>query len=217
MAKWKPGTPLTIRTRRFTLRSIEPKEVDEKLFSWLTDEDLMHFLGGAWRTQTVDRLRESIEKLYDNRSQFLLGIYHEDNLIGCYWIEGYLRLRTACTHHVLGDKDWWGKGAPLECREAIIEWLFAAGFERIEGRPYTTCVRAVRNYIKQGFRVEGVARKATRDRTGQRHDNMLFSMLPEDWAAYKRQRRAEQERAQRLAERGGKGDGNPEAQKKAKA
>jgi RimJ/RimL family protein N-acetyltransferase len=215
MAKWQPGTPLEITTRRFVMRSLGPEQVDQRLFDWLVDDELMHFLGGGWRTPTIDKLRQSIARLYDNRSQFLLGIYHEDKLIGCYWIEGYLRLRTACTHHVLGDKDWWGKGVPLECREAILDWLFSVGFERIEGRPYTTCVRAVRNYIKQGWQVEGVARRATRDRQGKRHDNMLFAMLPEDWAAYKRRRRTEQEKEQRAAERGGSGGGgNPEAVRK---
>lgn len=214
MAKWKPGTPVVIKTRRFTLRSIAPEEVDERLFGWLTDDDLMHFLGGGWRTESVETLRESIAKLYDDKSQFILGVYHDGRLIGCYWIEGYLRLRTACTHHVLGDRDWWGKGVPMECREAILDWLFSVGFERIEGRPYTTCVRAVRGYIKQGWQVEGVARRATRDRAGRRHDNMLFAMLPEDWVAYKRKRRAEQEAAQRAAERGKGDQGNPEAAKK---
>ena len=199
MAKWKPGEPLEIKTRRFTLRSIAQDEVDETLLSWLTDDELMNFLGGGWRMDTVEALKKSLAKLYDNRSDFILGIYHEDKRIGCYWIEGYLRLRTACTHHILGDRSWWGQGAPLECREAILDWLFGVGFERIEGRPYTTCVRAISGYMKQGWRVEGIARRATRDRAGKRHDNMLFAMLPEDWAAYKRQRQIDQQKQAKAA------------------
>ena len=182
MAKWKPGTPLAIRTERFLLRSLQPDEVDEKLLGWFRDPTLMDALGGPWRTETVQALKEAIGRLYDNKADYLLGIHHEGQLIGCYWIEGHLRLRTACTHHFLGERDWWGKGVPLECRGMILDWLFANGFERVEGRPYTTSIRAIRGYMKQGWRLEGIARKATRDRAGKRHDNMLFALAGTDAA-----------------------------------
>ena len=186
MAGWKPGEPLSIKTERFTLRSLRPEDANEELLGWLSDPDLMHFLGGPWASKTVEQLAESIGKLYDDKSDFMLGVYDGDKLIGCYWIEGYLRLRSAVTHHVFGNKDYWGKDAPMECRSALLDWLFKVGFERVEGRPYATCIRAIRGYMKQGWRLEGIARRATRDRSGERHDNMLFAMLPEEWAALRK-------------------------------
>ncbi len=187
MAKWKPGEPLEITTERFTLRSLTRDDVSETLLGWLTDPELMEFLGGPWKTETVEQLADGIEKIYDDKAQYMLGVFHEGKHIGCYWIEAYLNNRSAVTHHMLGDKTYWGKGVPLECRTALLDWLFRRGFERVEGRPYTTCIRAIRGYMKQGWRLEGIARRASRDRNGKRHDNMLFALLPEDWAMIRRQ------------------------------
>jgi len=190
MARWKAGLPLELKTERFTLRSLVRAEVTEQLRGWLNDPELMFYLGGAWGAKDLKALADAIERLYDNKSDFMLGVYHEGHLIGCYWIEASLRNRSACTHHVFGDKSFWGKGAPHECRSAILDFLFAVGFERIEGRPYATCIRAIKGYLKQGWRMEGIARRASRDRSGVRHDNMLFSMLPEDWAAQREAQKA---------------------------
>lgn len=203
MARWKPGQPLEIRSARFVIRSLQPEDVDETLHGWLTDGELMRFLGGPWVSKTVKALRGSIEKLYDNRSDFMLGIYHEERLIGCFWIDAFLPSRNATTHHLIGDKAYRGIDAPLECRAAMLDWLFSVGFERIEGRPYSNCIAAIRGYVKQGWHLEGIARKSSRDRAGKRHDNMLFSLLPEDWKALRRSAKvpgADPERLKRLPE-----------------
>lgn len=183
MAKWTVGEPLTLRTKRFTLRSLQREDVTEAVYGWLTDRELMHNLGGGWKAADIEALRDSIEKLYDNKGNFLLGVYDGERPIGCYWIDVSRHNRTACTHHVLGERSYWGKGVPMECRAVILDWLFAIGTERVEGRPYTTCIAAIKGYLKQGWHLEGIARRATRDRDGRRHDNMLFSLLPEEWAA----------------------------------
>ena len=205
MARWKPGQPLEIQTARFHLRSFEPDDIDEKLLGWLTDAELMTFLGGPWASKSVKSLRESIAKLYDNRADFMLGAYHGDRLIGCFWIDAFLPSRNATTHHLIGDKAYRGIDAPLECRAAVLDWLFQAGFERIEGRPYSTCIAAIRGYVKQGWHLEGIARKSSRDRKGKRHDNMLFSLLPEDWRQLRRKSKvpgADPERLSRLPDLG---------------
>lgn len=204
--KWQPGTPLTIRTARFTLRSLGPDDVDERLLGWFNDPEMMRYLGGAWPSKTVARLRAGIAKLYDNKSDFLLGIYHGERLIGCFWIDAFLPWRNATTHHIIGDKAYRGIDAPLECRTAVLDWLFGQGFERIEGRPYADCIAAIRGYVKQGWRLEGIARKSSRDRAGKRHDNMLFALLAEDWKALRQAAKvpgADPERLKRLPETAG--------------
>lgn len=186
MARWKPGQPLEIQTERFTLRSLRPEDVNETLLGWLNDPELMKFLGGPWSSKTVEALRSSIGKLYNNRDDFMLGAYHGDRLIGCFWIDAFLPSRNATTHHMIADKAYRGIDAPMECRSAMLDWLFRVGFERIEGRPYSTCIAAIRGYVKQGWHLEGIARQSSRDRAGKRHDNMLFSLLPEDWRALRK-------------------------------
>ena len=125
MADWKAGQPLELATERFALRSLTPETVSPDLFAWLTDPKLMYYLGGAAPLKDLAALAEAVGR-NDNRARFLLGIFAPE-LIGCFWIEVNHRHRSAVTHHVLGDSKWWGKGVPLECRAAILDWLFTVG------------------------------------------------------------------------------------------
>lgn len=188
MSDWRPGQPLEIGTARFALRSLGRETINQDLLSWLTDPELMYYLGGAAPLADLEALAAAVER-NDNRSRFLLGIF-APALIGCFWIEVNPRHRSAVTHHVLGDSDWWGKGVPLECRAAILDWLFAVGTEIVEGRPYLACWRAVAGYIRQGWGCDGPATLASRHRDGSRHDTLRFWMTAPRWAAHKREAEA---------------------------
>lgn len=184
MTDWKVGQPLELKTERFVLRSLTADAVNEDLHAWLTDPKLMYYLGGAAPLQDLAALAEAVGR-NDNRSRFLLGVF-APALIGCFWIEVNHRHRSAVTHHLIGAPGWWGKGVPLECRSAILDWLFAVGTEIVEGRPYYTCWRAVSGYIRQGWGCDGPSTLASRHRDGTRHDTMRFWMTAHRWADQKR-------------------------------
>jgi RimJ/RimL family protein N-acetyltransferase len=112
--------------------------------------------------------------------------YQDGEIVGVYWIEVDAADLTARTHHLFGDKTVWGTGAPLEVRGALMDWLFGVGVARVIGTPITTCTRAINGYIRQGFTLEGIMRSAMLHRwEGERHDLVLFRMLPEEWEAIK--------------------------------
>ena len=81
----------------------------------------------------------------------------------------------------------------LETRAALLDHLFRSGVEKVIGSPLARNFPAVFNYKAQGFVAEGVLRRHRIDPDGKRVDQVMFGLLPEDWAAQKK----------KLAETGG--------------
>ncbi len=150
MLSWKPGQPLQLMTRRFTLRSMGKNDATPMLLAWLTDPKLMHFLGGPRPLKNLDDLRRYIGT-YDNKGKFWIGIFRERRLVGAIWVDTAPDDRNARTHHIIGDRKLWGSSAALEARAAIIDWLFLAGFKRVFGTPVTECRSAIAGYRRPGL------------------------------------------------------------------
>jgi RimJ/RimL family protein N-acetyltransferase len=100
------------------------------------------------------------------------------------FLDPYNRIaRTAAT---IGDKAFWGKEVVLECRAAVLGFLFdEMGVHKVWGRVNTRNIPSVFNYKAQGFVCEGVMREHGRKPDGSRVDQYLFGLLRKDWVAAK--------------------------------
>ena len=180
MFDWKPGQPVKLQTKRFHIRSLTGLDASDTLLSWLTDEKLTYYIGGPRSLSNVQDLAQMIQR-QDNKRDFLLGVIREGRLVGVYWVEINYKDWNARTHHLFGDKRVWGSNAPLECRTAILNWLFLSGVERVFGSPMAGCRAAIYGYKKQGFVLEGVLKSAMLHQDGTRHDIMMYRMLRSEW------------------------------------
>lgn len=186
---WLPGGDIRVRTTRFVIRSLKPDEVDDTVVAWLNDPVLNRYMGPVSLSSTVEQIREMIRRGHDNRDRDYIAIRHQDRAIGLLWVDAAAGDRRATTHHLLGDRRWWGKGVIHEARAWLIEALFRAKYEKVCGMPQARNLAAVRTYEEQGFTLEGLLRAHTRDREGNRHDVCRYGMLPGDWD-FDRARRA---------------------------
>ncbi len=184
MISWKVGQPLTLMTRRFTLRSLDERDATPLLLSWLTDPKLMHYLGGPRPLSAVADLRGYI-KQHDNARKFWIGIFRDRRLVGFLWLDVAMDDKNARSHHFIGDRKLWGTSAALEARAAVMDWLFGWGMKRVFGTPVTHCRTALAGYRRQGFTYEGTFKSAMAHPDGNRYDIAVFRMLPEEWAAQK--------------------------------
>ncbi len=202
---WQVGQPLTLMTRRFTLRSLNERDATPLLLSWLTDPKLMHYLGGPRPLKSVQDLAAYIRQ-HDNARKFWLGIFRDRRLVGFLWLDVALDDKNARSHHFIGDRKLWGTAAALEARAAVMDWLFGWGIKRVFGTPVTGCRTALAGYRRQGFTYEGTFKSAMAHPDGNRYDIAVFRMLPEEWAAQKRDKGPLGDR------RDGRGDPPPPAQ-----
>jgi len=192
LASWRPGQPLRLETEHYIVRSMTHEDVCEDYLAWTRDEEIMTGVNSTPSSMTIEDLHKYIDR-FNNRTSFHFGVFLKETgrLIGfysCYWDR---RHNLASTNVVIGDKAYWGKGAVLETRDAIIDFLFdRLKVGKIWGNPMARNVPSVFNYRAQGFRCEAVLKRHRISPSGERVDQFMFGLFPEEWAAHKAKRAA---------------------------
>jgi len=190
-APWKPGMPVYLETAHYLVRSMRQEDVNEDYLAWTQDEEIMYGVNSAPGRMTMKDLHGYVAK-FNNRNAFHFGIFLKDTgrLIGFYSVYWERRHNIAGTNVVVGDRSYWGKGVVLETRAAIIDFLFdRLKVAKIWGSPMARNIPSVFNYRAQGFKCEGVLRSHRVSPKGERLDQFMFGLLPEDWRKAKEAKR----------------------------
>jgi len=83
---------------------------------------------------------------------------------------------------------YWGSGLFLTCARLLLDFAFGSlGVVRLEARVATMNGRGNGALRKVGAVQEGVLRRSFKHH-GQRHDQLLWAVLAEDWRLHQRQR-----------------------------
>lgn len=190
-ADWKPGQLLTLETERYIVRSMTPADVNEDYVRWTKDEEIMAGVNSAPKAMTLQDIRKYVAN-FNNRTGFHLGIFLKETgrLIGFYSVYYDRRHALGSTNVVVGDKSHWGKGVVLETRAAIIDFLFdRLKVAKIWGSPVARNIPSVFNYKAQGFACEGILKRHRASPSGERVDQFMFALFPEDWRKAKAAKR----------------------------
>lgn len=181
---WQPGTSLVLESERFLLRSLAAADASDTYIGWWNDAEIQTSLGSAPRNWGRPEAVQHIAG-FDNRRQFHLGVFPTgaDVPIGFFsvFIEGAGRART---NVVIGDRDWWGRGVPLEVRARVMDFLFdSLDIVKVYGRVDGRNMASIFNYKAQGFTNEAILRQHSQGADGERHDLLMFGMLRAEWMA----------------------------------
>lgn len=190
-APWKLGQPLQLETAHYIVRSMKPEDVTPDYLAWTQDEEIMYGVNSSPGRMTMTDLHRYVAK-FNNRTSFHLGVFLKESgrLIGFYSIYWERRHNIAGTNVVIGDRDYWGKGVVLETRAAIIDFLFdRLKVAKVWGSPMARNIPSVFNYRAQGFKCEGVLRSHRVSPKGERLDQFMFGLFPDEWKKVKEAKR----------------------------
>ncbi len=179
---WIPGKPLVFETANFRLRSLTADDATETYIGWWNDAEIQEGLGTAPRNWGRQQAVQHINR-FNNRARFHLGIFPkgEDIPIGflAIFLEHYDLART---NIVIGNKDYWGRGVPLEVRGRALEVLFEHfKVAKVYGRLHARNYASIFNYKAQGFTCEAILRQHEVGPDGERRDMLMFGLLREEW------------------------------------
>jgi RimJ/RimL family protein N-acetyltransferase len=81
----------------------------------------------------------------------------------------------------IGEREYWGRGYGTDAMRVVLRFAFQElNLHRVSLSVFAYNERAVRSYVKAGFREEGRTRELML-REGTRHDVIEMGILREEW------------------------------------
>lgn len=168
------------------IASLTSTDVDEGYIRWWNDPEIQQGLNQPVRHWGFEQARTHVAR-FDDHNRFHLGIRcrRTTRLVGFISLFVEPRARVASTNIVIGEKEYWGRGVPLEVRGRMLQFLFRRlGVEKVKGTVYGRNLPSIFNYKAAGFRCEGILRADQPAVWGDgRVDVYLFGLLRDEWEA----------------------------------
>jgi len=185
--QWEPGQPVGMKTERFVLRSLVPKDASDIYVSWWNDAEIQQGFGAGPRGWSKEDAQRHIAR-FNNKTSFHLGIFLPGDTLPLGFFAVFLeRQKLARTNILIGNKDYWGKDVALEVRTRVLNFLFRRlGVEKVYGKIHGRNYASMYNYTALGFTAEGVQRSHIDGPDGERLDVMLYGILRDEWIARQR-------------------------------
>jgi RimJ/RimL family protein N-acetyltransferase len=179
--------PPVLRGRDVTLREAERGDAFS-LFSVLGHPQVASAIApGPKSPADLAELIESAARDRRNRRGIWLAVIPQ-----AAGVAGLIRLREI--EPEFGSADWefvlaherWGSGLFVRAASTAIDFVFdVLGATRLEARAAVSNVRAQAALRKLGARQEAVLRQSLRVEGGLRDDQILLTLLADDWRAYR--------------------------------
>ena len=182
----------TIETKRLWLTGWTLSEADVRdLYDYAKDPDVGPPAG--WKPhESMEESKEIIEKLFLPHRAFAIREKETGKIIGSIGLEEDRRRENVASRE-LGyslKKSCWGKGYMTEAARAVIDY----GFRELNLTIIAICTgpenkRSQRVIEKCGFSYEGRQRRAYHIYDGSDRDNLLYSLLREEWEILQEEKR----------------------------
>jgi len=169
-------------TPSYRVGPLTAPDVDSRFVGWFTDSELAASANLPRITDRDQCLRWAAGIERSGNLILVIRSKAEERAVGFFLVFLDRANALARTAVILGERDHWGRGVVLECRSALLDFLFERlGVHKVWGRVNTRNLPSVFNYKAQGFAVEGVLRRYAPDPEGGRGDQYLFGLLRSEW------------------------------------
>jgi aminoglycoside 6'-N-acetyltransferase len=171
----QPAVPV-LHGEQVTLRPVEPRDA-ERLAEILTHPEVARW----WPGFDLDRVRQEITGDADEDT-VVFAVEADGQVIGLvqYAEEDDPMYRHAGIDVSLHPR-WHGRGLGADAVRTLARHLFEdRGHHRLTIDPAAHNQRAIRSYLRVGFRPVGVLRRYERGADGTWHDGLLMDLLAEE-------------------------------------
>jgi aminoglycoside 6'-N-acetyltransferase len=159
-----------------TLRPVQPRDA-ERLAEILTHPGVAEW----WPGYDLDKVEREITGDADEET-VVFAVEADRQVIG---LVQYAEEEDPMYRHAGIDvtlhPDWHGRGLGADAVRTLARHLFEdRGHHRVTIDPAAHNQRAIRSYLRVGFRPVGVMRRYERGPDGTWHDGLLMDLLPEE-------------------------------------
>lgn len=178
-ATWPVDRGRKVVTERFVVRSPIDTDANGRVLAWFQDAAFRRSFPSYNPPKTIAELGSRFQSEFREIRRTLV-ITDGEEPIGLLWVD-LAGVNFVTTHHLVGERRWWGKGVIHEARAAVINALFRSGAQKVIGKPSADNKAVVQTYRDQGFVEEGRLRQERRTAEGGRTDAIYFGLLASEW------------------------------------
>jgi RimJ/RimL family protein N-acetyltransferase len=158
----------------------------EAVHRWFNDERVTADLVGRRDEFTLDAATGWVDRAIDTSRdrKWAITIDGSDDAVGFVALFGLERDVGPELAVLVGEPDAWGKGVAREAeRQACVHAFRTLGSHRVHAEIPATNEAAQKVVTFLGFRQEGLLKQAI-IRDGERIDNQIWGLLPEDFTGF---------------------------------
>jgi ribosomal-protein-alanine N-acetyltransferase len=181
-----PGAAVLIG-RNYTLRPFTEHDINETYLGWLNDAEVNRYLELRLVRQTRESALNYVRSFQGEEEKYMWSIVPAGQTQGV----GTTTLAYINPFHqtgeiglMIGNRDYWGRGASVEALQLLCEFAFErVGLRRLVAGSYAPN-RGMNFTFKQlGFSVEGRLRQAFRLEPDTYADGFRWALLRDEWKA----------------------------------
>jgi len=170
------------------LRPLERTDLNERYLSWLNDPEVMRYTETGTFPLTAEDLENYYRSVSGSKNDVILAVADKKSkrhignvkLGPIHWIH-----RSATFGILIGEREFWGKGAGLEATRLMVEYgFYRLNLRRIDLGVFAHHEAAVRCYEKAGFKVEGRMREDL-FQGGEYKDRLWMGLLRSEYKPHK--------------------------------
>ena len=164
---------------RIYLRALEPEDYKVSI-QWRKDDEIWDMLGGTKYFVSEAYEKEWVLNTIHNSKDIKLAICLKDTnqYIGNAYLTdiNYIN-RTANSHILIGEKDFWNKGYAKEALLDLLAFAFKErGLNRVSALVLEDNIASIRMHEKCGYIQEGVMRQSV-FKNGKFKNQVIMSIL----------------------------------------
>lgn len=162
------------------LKLLKPEDVTTSYVNWLNDEEINQFLECRWKPHTLEEIKEYVDKIDSDESNYLFGIYIKE--INEY--VGNIKIGEINKNHryadiglLIGNKNAWGKGYGSEAIKLVTQFAKnELNLNKLVAGIYGNNIGSYKAFIKSGYQ-EAARYKKHRYYKGNYIDEIVVEKL----------------------------------------
>lgn len=172
-----------MKNKRVYLRALEPEDYKRSVV-WRNDDEIWSMLGGRKYYVSEAYEQKWVNDAIFNSRDIRLAVCdaETDTYIGNVYLTDIDYVNKSAESHILiGDKDYWGKGIATDAYRLLLEYAFEElGLNRIEALVLDTNTASIRMHKKCGYMEEGIKRSSIY-KNGTYHNQIILSILRSEY------------------------------------
>ncbi len=174
---------MTLIGEKIILRPVTLADCTDRYVAWLNHPEVNRYLETRWTEQTLDSVRDYVDKLSKSRDSYLFAILDKPTKqhIGNIKLGPVSPIHAAAdVSYFIGERAFWGKGLATDAIRVLTTMAFTElRLHRVQAGVHASN-RASRKALENaGFRSEAVWRRRLRTESGW-EDQYWYARLAEE-------------------------------------